>query len=663
LIEMDPNASIDEVHRFAGAGRKLMTYERGEDTPGSHYSPLYQFGNHSFHAGTIKWENIPERFDKQNIQSLGTISSENELGYDLPIEQAVNTLNEFLLDGGKREGTRFSDNPRKLVDAILADEPIVSDGRLLTMPAEEQRKEAWRIYDGLRNETVRTQDGRVVHFYRRGFNETRYHSADSHTLAIIPILKETIASAHLFYNGDKSARDGNDRSYHLYARKVNLGDGERIARIVIREDKNGNMYYDSESTSVETLKEILDQGYPKPNQAQGRESPYATHSLAELFGEVNQNPSGGGENRTGVRFSASDVTVDPSGVTVDVAKKHLVALAGKPLRNLATGIVAEINSRQRNKIVSNSAVRKSVKNGFAPAQHNAAVSIIENLWKHAEQVSSNPDRNGDANIKSIKRFASIVYFGDREAFAYLTAKEPVDSKHKLYSIELEKLESMGGKLNGRDHSAPMDSGAIIEKLRSKVKENLPDGEENGTASRFSISERNRKNRLDSYASPFWQAFENAPAAGGLNLPNRMLAASGVSQRGISPNEFLYKARQIFPELAIRRENKGARIGRRYLGYFVPSTLLVRSKDADFFNTICHEIGHHLEHLNRTKNAIPKAAVDELVSMGKALYGKQQPTGGYAAEGFAEFIRGWATASPDLSSIAPETLAWFEHLPL
>ena len=299
LIEMDPNSSIDEVHRFAGSGRRLRIYERGEDSPGSHYSPLYRFGNHSFHNGTIEWDNIPEQFDKGNIKSLGTISSENELGYDLPLEQAVNTLNEFLQDGGMLRKTQFSDNPRKLVDAILADKPIVSDGRLLNMPPEEQRKEAWRICDGLRNETVRTLDGRVVHFYRRGFDETRYHSADSHTLAIIPILKEVIANAHLFYNGDRSESDREGKAYHLYARKVNLGDGDRIARIVIREDNRGNMYYDSESTSVETLKEILDRGYLKPNQAGGRKSPYAEHSLAELFSQVNQNPAGGEENLRG----------------------------------------------------------------------------------------------------------------------------------------------------------------------------------------------------------------------------------------------------------------------------------------------------------------------------------------------------------------------------
>ena len=46
--------------------------------------------------------------------------------------------------------------------------------------------------------------------------------------------------------------------------------------------------YDSEAISVETLKDILAQGYLNPNQAQGIEYPYAEHSLAELFSQVNQ---------------------------------------------------------------------------------------------------------------------------------------------------------------------------------------------------------------------------------------------------------------------------------------------------------------------------------------------------------------------------------------
>ncbi|MDY5955268.1 MAG: hypothetical protein SPK06_07565 [Kiritimatiellia bacterium] len=105
-------------------------------------------------------------------------------------------------------------------------------------------------------------------------------------------------------------------------------------------------------------------------------------------------------------------------------------------------------------------------------------------------------------------------------------------------------------------------GLIVPDSNPGVNTNLSVGGGNLADTRMSISEKARKTRLDSYASPFWQAFENAPGTGGLNLPNRMLAATGVSQRGISPNEFLYKARKIFPELAIRRTNKGG--GHRHI---------------------------------------------------------------------------------------------------
>lgn len=177
-----------------------------------------------------------------------------------------------------------------VANAILGDADIVAENSLLDMPPKEQRIAAKALYDELKaNGPVDTRDGRSVRFTGVGFKEIKSHSADPHTLAIVPILREVVASARYIGEGDVDATAANKdvRAYHIYARRVNLGDGSMVARIVIREDKNGNQFYDEESTSLEKVKEIQGQGSRDPNTGSGDGSPYAPHSLAEFFGGIN----------------------------------------------------------------------------------------------------------------------------------------------------------------------------------------------------------------------------------------------------------------------------------------------------------------------------------------------------------------------------------------
>lgn len=185
------------------------------------------------------------------------------------------------------------------------------------------------------------------------------------------------------------------------------------------------------------------------------------------------------------RFSLSitpevrrDTTVDASTATLEKTKAALKALAGKPLHNDETGIDAQINAVQANKIVSNEAVRKSINNGFSSKEHNAAAAIIDRLWKYATLGKSAPDRNNDPNIASIKRFVSPVFFGNKSAYAYITAKESVEHGHRIYSLELEKLEALTGKLKGH-----IPSSASAQDANSIP--NLPSPRQGGEM-RFSV---------------------------------------------------------------------------------------------------------------------------------------------------------------------------------
>ncbi len=128
--------------------------------------------------------------------------------------------------------------------------------------------------------------------------------------------------------------------------------------------------------------------------------------------------------------------------SISALKEKLSLLRGLNLLNVSTGIIAQINATQQNKMVSNAAARKSEKNGFLLREHNAAVGIVDSLWKHARLVLEREDESGDANVKSVKRFVSPVIVGGKQAFAYLTAKESVRDGHRLYSVELAELKTL-----------------------------------------------------------------------------------------------------------------------------------------------------------------------------------------------------------------------------
>ncbi len=135
--------------------------------------------------------------------------------------------------------------------------------------------------------------------------------------------------------------------------------------------------------------------------------------------------------------------------------KILEKLSKKELINDETGIKAIISRKQRDKLVSMAATRKSIANGFSINTHNRSVAIIDKLFKHASLLIEHNDRDEDPNIKSIKRFVSPVVIEGEPNIAYLTAKESIEHGHRIYSLELTDIKKLEGNLN-----------ELINKLRS-----------------------------------------------------------------------------------------------------------------------------------------------------------------------------------------------------
>lgn len=125
----------------------------------------------------------------------------------------------------------------------------------------------------------------------------------------------------------------------------------------------------------------------------------------------------------------------------EVVLKHISTLFGKPITNKETGIVATFGTKGANKMVSNKAVDKTVKNGYSQHEHLEAVKDIKRLYEDAGLSVQHEDRDKSPNILSIKRFRTNMTTVDgNPATAKITVKETRQNGHKIYSIELEALE-------------------------------------------------------------------------------------------------------------------------------------------------------------------------------------------------------------------------------
>ena len=106
--------------------------------------------------------------------------------------------------------------------------------------------------------------------------------------------------------------------------------------------------------------------------------------------------------------------------------------------------------------------------------------------------------------------------------------------------------------------------------------------------------------------------------------------------------------------------------KRAAGWFSPATTEIRQKNVRSITVAIHELGHHIDWtLNKrwSKKPPEKAISDELVQLGKDLYGDTKPPGGYKSEGWAEFIREFLTGGK-VQDRAPNLYSWFvnEYLP-
>ncbi|MBO5695648.1 MAG: hypothetical protein J6S98_09620 [Lentisphaeria bacterium] len=132
--------------------------------------------------------------------------------------------------------------------------------------------------------------------------------------------------------------------------------------------------------------------------------------------------------------------------TGEQAKEVLKSLAGKPLKNLESGIVAQINSNQRGKLFSSDAINKSVDNGYSWQDHLTAVANIESLFENAVPLKKHDNRKSDDGSVMIYRFAAPIAVSEGVADALLLVKETLTTDKKtLYTLELTEIKRPSGQ--------------------------------------------------------------------------------------------------------------------------------------------------------------------------------------------------------------------------
>ena len=154
-------------------------------------------------------------------------------------------------------------------------------------------------------------------------------------------------------------------------------------------------------------------------------------------------------------------------------KDCLEALAketGKPFVNDETGISADINRKQRDKITSGKAQRKSKDAGFSTGTHNYVAAHIRDLFKYAVHLGDYKDAQSNPDIHAIKRFACPARINGELAYVYMTVKETKLYGHRIYTLELDTIEKLGGNLDDhfKEMLNPTPSGVILQKLKEKV---------------------------------------------------------------------------------------------------------------------------------------------------------------------------------------------------
>jgi len=148
--------------------------------------------------------------------------------------------------------------------------------------------------------------------------------------------------------------------------------------------------------------------------------------------------------------------------TREEAIAHINSFIGQEIINKDKNFSAQINRVQRDKLVSEAAVHKSVSNGFTREEHFKTVANIKTLFENAFWNRTRTDRNNDPNIRAIHEFYAPI---TEEAVAFILVKESVQNGARIYTLELKEIkkpQSIVGTSGKTSIPASVDTDSITK---------------------------------------------------------------------------------------------------------------------------------------------------------------------------------------------------------
>lgn len=156
------------------------------------------------------------------------------------------------------------------------------------------------------------------------------------------------------------------------------------------------------------------------------------------------------------------------------------------------------------------------------------------------------------------------------------------------------------------------------------------------------------------------------------LPNTLRVESkGTEAHGtaVTRESIIQLVHELFPEVAI--QGPATHSMRGAAGWWEIGKGMIRLKNRAYTAVLMHELGHAVDEFYKvgaktsTKSndslKIPTIVREQLVGVGKGLYGDKRPTGGYASEGWAEFIKHYILSNDEsLRQQCPDLFDWFLH---
>ena len=343
--------------------------------------------------------------------------------------------------------------------------------------------------------------------------------------------------------------------------------------------------------------------------------------------------------------------------TFTEAKNAVSKIIGKEIINKLDGFIATVSNKSIGKMLSKSAVKKSI----SPEAQALAVANIDRLFENAELLESKLDRNGLPDIKAIHRYYAPMFLNGEIYAVKITVKElsNPDQKNRIYSVEsidIKKAPEQSVKTDNLDNSqsstSEQYSDAIykfFKKLRDVKPENIRIAlDENGEPKVENAGTFNPDNPDIRY-SLYENGWKSEEAGEGRLSPRRIDPLAPVNEDRLSAAEI----RRYFEKalnLPVRRQVHPAQ--RNHVGgTYNPKSEVVRTNsrygDNDL-GVLSHEIGHYLHRMMFGDRISPDAdnfdwnpAVQkELADYITDKFGDKYAEFEKVGEGVAEFVRNW-----------------------